>query len=524
MVLIKKILLLNILFTFVCFAQPDEYDIIMVRGDKTIIRLVKNNDYTGKELTFGAKLSTDIDADRLIQKQNTLAGGDSSQIYATYHGFYSEILITLLPEDHQDLIVNTLYYDVEAVDVDDSTNVETILTGTITLTPDVLTPMDGLELAASGVRIFTVALPEATNEPSIYVGYNSDNSMKQVSYDGLRDSMNIGTADTIHFHPIGKVMALQDSLDDKLNLDDSTLYATQYDISQLGTADTSHYINEDNVIYGSNASIDADNDAGKIILDSDSVGVRSNLDVDGNIIATNPDYTIITTPYFEAGLTPNYFKVSDNNIYMFGATSAQVGSGGAYIVVYPVAKKIGVAADSVIILDSDSVGVRGNLDVDGTATVGGENVVTASDTTSIRAYSTSLYAPKASPSFTGIITLTNGTTYNKRMIGSVQTTNATVTTIITVPIPTSSTVNIMSNVTGLRSDNVIGAGYIRIGTYRNNAGTVSIIGGITATHTAENNASWNCTYVISGTNVLVSVIGMAATTINWAATSYITYR
>lgn len=57
-------------------------------------------------------------------------------------------------------------------------------------------------------------------------------------------SIAVTVADYSHAHVIGNVNALQDSLNDKLNLDDSTLYATQYDLSQVDatlTGDTLNY-------------------------------------------------------------------------------------------------------------------------------------------------------------------------------------------------------------------------------------------------------------------------------------------
>lgn len=53
--------------------------------------------------------------------------------------------------------------------------------------------------------------------------------------------------------------------------------------------------------------------------------------------------------------------------------------------------------------------------------------------------------------------------------------------------------------------------------YKNIGGTVSIIGAITTDHSGEDDANWNATFTISGTNVLVQVLGGNAQTVSWHA-------
>jgi hypothetical protein len=59
------------------------------------------------------------------------------------------------------------------------------------------------------------------------------------------------------------------------------------------------------------------------------------------------------------------------------------------------------------------------------------------------------------------------------------------------------------------------AGYVRIGTFHNDGGTLALVGSVTASHTAEITAGWDCTLDASGTNIRVRVTGAADTSVLW---------
>lgn len=59
------------------------------------------------------------------------------------------------------------------------------------------------------------------------------------------------------------------------------------------------------------------------------------------------------------------------------------------------------------------------------------------------------------------------------------------------------------------------ASYVRIGAFKNDGGTLTLIGSVTAVHTAENTAGWDVTLDANSTNIRVRVTGAAATTIAW---------
>jgi hypothetical protein len=105
----------------------------------------------------------------------------------------------------------------------------------------------------------------------------------------------------------------------------------------------------------------------------------------------------------------------------------------------------------------------------------------------------------------------------------VATTDATVTTLHTVAIPASTTLMIEALVTARRTGGSAGtaedgASYKRIATYKNAAGTATIIGAISTPHTAESQAGWDCTLTASGANVLLRVTGATNNNVSWHAT------
>jgi hypothetical protein len=98
---------------------------------------------------------------------------------------------------------------------------------------------------------------------------------------------------------------------------------------------------------------------------------------------------------------------------------------------------------------------------------------------------------------------------------TVTTTNAAATTIATIA--TSSGVNYIVDCrfVARRTDVAgTGAGYIYSATYRNVGGVLTRIGQTKSTQ--EDVAAWDVNGAVSGTNILLQVIGAAGSTINWA--------
>lgn len=104
----------------------------------------------------------------------------------------------------------------------------------------------------------------------------------------------------------------------------------------------------------------------------------------------------------------------------------------------------------------------------------------------------------------------------------IATTDATVTTIQTIAIPASTAVGIEVIITARRTGGSAGAAgdsayYQRYACYRNEAGTVAIVGAAATPVTMESQAGWDVTFSISTTNVLVRVTGAANNTVTWHA-------
>ena len=96
----------------------------------------------------------------------------------------------------------------------------------------------------------------------------------------------------------------------------------------------------------------------------------------------------------------------------------------------------------------------------------------------------------------------------------VSTTNATITTIDTVPIPTDKALLLEVAVVGIKDDQTEKGGAIANAMYANNSGTVTRQGAVTYPF-SQLQAGWEVTFLISGTNVLVRVKGAAATNVSW---------
>lgn len=106
--------------------------------------------------------------------------------------------------------------------------------------------------------------------------------------------------------------------------------------------------------------------------------------------------------------------------------------------------------------------------------------------------------------------------------GSASTTSATATPVLSIEIPASTTVGLDVTVLARRTGGTAGtaedgAHYRRHATYKNVAGTATIIGAVSSPHTAESQAGWDVTFVPSGSRVEVRVTGAANNNVAWEA-------
>jgi len=107
--------------------------------------------------------------------------------------------------------------------------------------------------------------------------------------------------------------------------------------------------------------------------------------------------------------------------------------------------------------------------------------------------------------------------------GSGTTTDGTtLVTLATIPTTTNGTFMLTTDVVGKRTDqNVTGYAFSQrfVATYENITGSVTQAGGATAfssqVYADTNTAALTVVYTISGTNILVQIIGLAAITFSW---------
>lgn len=100
--------------------------------------------------------------------------------------------------------------------------------------------------------------------------------------------------------------------------------------------------------------------------------------------------------------------------------------------------------------------------------------------------------------------------------GSKQTADATPTSALVIATATNYseviTVDVIARKQGAGGNT---GGYKLVGTFRNIDGVVTQVGTTTAVATHETDAAWDAAFTISSPNVVVTVTGAAATTINW---------
>ena len=102
-----------------------------------------------------------------------------------------------------------------------------------------------------------------------------------------------------------------------------------------------------------------------------------------------------------------------------------------------------------------------------------------------------------------------------RIPTTVQTTDATVTTLESFTTASDTAYTIHATVSAVKSDGSQVASYVMYATFQNDSGTLTQVGTTSYSHTAESDAAWDAVLDISGTAVRVRITGVAATTIRW---------
>lgn len=117
----------------------------MKRGDRVTLKFVASGNIVQTKLSFVMKESTEITADRIIEKRNSLAGGSAKELSATFDESLQKtvILVEILTADTNLLPAGTYPFDIESVSMIDASDVHTPIDGKLVITADVQTPLDG---------------------------------------------------------------------------------------------------------------------------------------------------------------------------------------------------------------------------------------------------------------------------------------------------------------------------------------------------------------------------------------------
>lgn len=102
---------------------------------------------------------------------------------------------------------------------------------------------------------------------------------------------------------------------------------------------------------------------------------------------------------------------------------------------------------------------------------------------------------------------------------NIATSNATTATLDSFIIPSNTTLIITTVITAVKSDNSQGGAFIRSAAFRNNGGSVSLIGSVQDGGTFTDDAAWAATLDNSTTTIRIRVTGVAATDIQWTCVS-----
>jgi hypothetical protein len=163
-------------------------------------------------------------------------------------------------------------------------------------------------------------------------------------------------------------------------------------------------------------------------------------------------------------------------------------------------------------------GVSDTLTLKGSTNVFG--VVAIPDILNVTAYASFLGSAIDTDFFDLKTTATNDDPILRWRQHRVATTDATVTTLASITTVTDATFCVDAIVIARRTGGssgaaADGAAYRIIGTFKNNAGTVTQIGSTSVVHSAESQAGWDCVFDVSGTAVRVRITGAANNNVVW---------
>ena len=104
-----------------------------------------------------------------------------------------------------------------------------------------------------------------------------------------------------------------------------------------------------------------------------------------------------------------------------------------------------------------------------------------------------------------------------KLAGSVQTTDTTITNIITIPTNTDFVYLINGMISGHAAGSDQGMGVVFEACYRNDGGTVTEVGARTESLIVRDDGVWTYNFLISSTNIILRVGGNTGDTVEWGA-------
>lgn len=232
-------------------------------------------------------------------------------------------------------------------------------------------------------------------------------------------------------------------------------------------------------------------------------------------------FNLMVTSFTDGDTTPSVYT---NNVFKTANTGATtITTFDNSVTGQPITILFG---DSDTTIDFSGTNLKGNGGVDWTASQ--YDVLTG-------VYDgTNWYCEVSSPSvissgdltITGSITIGVGTKHDGYVIrdaAEVQTIDATAdVTLDTLTLEDENGYLIKAHVVARQSDGTTGIYFLTVGAKRVSAGSAALVGTVVSLNTAEDEASWACTFTVSGNNLLLSVTGEGGTTIEWGGTmSYI---
>jgi hypothetical protein len=308
------------------FPQRYDYDLTVKRGDYKELVFKHKGDVTAKILSFVVKLTKDQSSNRLVFKRNTIAGGDTNQISASYTSPNTTITVKILSSDTWDLNAKLYYYDLVSIEPTDSNKEVTLFDGKFNIPWEVQGPFDGTDLPDNATRITTVSLANATSLYSTIVWDTTGKYYYPISLNDFKNLLNISGTGTNN----------PDSLDDKpasayLLKVDTTLFATPWDLASLPIPDQLADLNEDathrTVTDTEKSTWNAKQDA---MGSDDNYVTDAEKTVIGNTSGTNTGDNATNTQYSGLAASKQDALVSGTNIKTINSQSI-LGSGNIVI-------------------------------------------------------------------------------------------------------------------------------------------------------------------------------------------------